>query len=117
MGRGIPGPMRSRAHLFPFALIVLSLPPYPVRAATTVRVAVCQVEAVDGDVAGNLARMDSCAQRAAGAGAKIAVFPELVDTGFENIVRAPTGGEHARAIPGETSGKIGAMAAKYDLWI
>ena len=85
--------------------------------ATQVRVAICQVQAVDGDLNGNLARVDSYVQQAAAAGAKICVFPELVDVGFGSIVTAPTGSGNARPIPGETSDRLGAMAIQHDVWI
>lgn len=92
---------------------------FAVSAATiaeTVRVAICQME-IDGDVPENLAKAEDFVRQAAEAGAKICVLPELVDVGFGSIVKAPTGAELARPIPGETSDKLGEIAVKYDMWI
>lgn len=85
--------------------------------AATLRVAVCQIAVTDGDVPGNLAKVENYVQQAAAGGAKICVFPELVDVGFGSIVRASTGAEHARPIPGETANALGAIAVQHDMWI
>ena len=104
-----------RLFLLLLAAAVAAAP--SVWAAATVRVAVCQIQVTDGDVAGNLAKAESYVQQAAAAGAEICVFPELIDVGFGSIVTAPTGGEKARPIPGETSDALGAMAVQYNVWI
>jgi len=55
------------------------------------RVALGQVDALVGDVAGNAARVAEAIRAAAGAGADLAVFPELVVTGYppDDLLRAP----------------------------
>ena len=102
----------------PLLLATIACVWLPVRStADTVRVAICQVQAVDGDLAGDLARAEDFVERAAASGARIAVFPELVDVGFGKIVKETRGGENARPVPGETSTRFGALARKHDLWI
>ena len=46
------------------------------------RIALCQINTVVGDLAGNVARVLRDARRAADAGADLAVFPELCVTGY-----------------------------------
>lgn len=87
------------------------------RLQETVRVALCQMSVADGDVRGNLAKIESQVQQAAAQGARLCVFPELADVGFGPIVKASTGGEHARPIPGETTDALGRMAATARVWI
>ena len=89
----------------------------PVRAAS-VRVAIVQMESKDGDVTGNLSKVDAHVATAKAAGAQIVVLPELVDAGFGAIVRAKTGGAAAaHPIPGSTSDTLGAIAKKHGVWI
>lgn len=96
---------------------LLFLTPEPVRA-DTVRVAIVQMESKDGDVTGNLARVETHVATARKAGAQIVVLPELVDAGFGPIVRAKTGGAAAAfPIPGATTDRLGAIARKYGVWI
>ena len=83
----------------------------------TVRVTICQQEAIDYDVSGNLARMSACVAAAVADGGQIVVFPELVDVGFGNIVTAPTGANLAQPIPGSTTNAIGQMASTNGVWI
>jgi predicted amidohydrolase len=83
----------------------------------SVRVTICQQEATDYDLTGNLNRMSNCVATAAIDGAEIVVFPELVDTGFGNIVTASTGANLARTVPGATTSAIGQMAINNGVWI
>ncbi len=83
----------------------------------SVRVTICQQEATEYDVAGNLARMSSCVATAAADGAEIVMFPELVDVGFGITLDAPTGAGQARPIPGSTTNAIGQMAVDNGVWI
>ena len=87
------------------------------RLQETVRIALCQMSVADGDVRGNLAKIESQVKQAATLGARLCVFPELADVGFGPIVKAATGGEHARPIPGETTDALGRMAAAAKVWI
>jgi N-carbamoylputrescine amidase len=50
--------------------------------ARQLRVAVVQMESTNGDIAGNLRRAAGFARKAAGAGAKLVLFPELMPTGY-----------------------------------
>jgi predicted amidohydrolase len=83
----------------------------------SVRVTICQQEAKDYDISGNLARMSSCVATAATDGSQIVVFPELVDVGFGNIVLAATGANLAEPVPGPTTDAIGQMAIANGVWI
>jgi len=87
------------------------------RLQETVRVALCQMTVADGDVRGNLARIESQVKQATVQGARLCVFPELADVGFGPIVKAATGAEHARPIPGETTDALGRMAAAAKVWL
>ena len=46
------------------------------------RLALCQIDSVVGDIEGNTARIEAALQRAAEGGARIAVFPELAISGY-----------------------------------
>jgi predicted amidohydrolase len=83
----------------------------------TVRVALCQLRVTDGNVQGNLAKIESQVKQAAAEGARVCVFPELADVGFGSIVKASTGAEKARPIPGETTEALGRMAIASQVWI
>ena len=83
----------------------------------TVRVAICQIQVTDGDVPGNLAKVEDFVRQAAEASARICVFPELIDVGFGPIVKAQSGAELARPIPGETTDRLGEIALQYRMWI
>jgi NAD+ synthase (glutamine-hydrolysing) len=48
----------------------------------TLRLALCQIDSVVGDVAGNTERIATAMDAAAAAGARIAVFPELAISGY-----------------------------------
>lgn len=84
--------------------------------ADTVRVAICQLEAVDGDVHTNVGKVNTAAQLAAAAGAEICVFPELMDVGFGSV-GVPSAVQNAHPVPGETSDFLGAIAIKHRMWI
>src|SRR5207247_1434448 len=58
------------------------------RETVTVRVALCQMSIADGDVQGNLAKIESQVKQAAAQDARLCVFPELADVGFGPIVKA-----------------------------
>jgi predicted amidohydrolase len=74
----------------------------------SVRVAVCQMAARDGKVDENLAA----------AGAKLCVFPELVDVGFGDIVKsAGSDVPLAQPIPGRTSRRLGEIARRHGVWL
>ena len=89
-------------------------PPVPPPPVT---IAVAQLVITDGDVTGNLNKVGKYAQQAAAGGARLLVLPELIDVGFGPIVRAPTGGELARPIPGSTSNALSSIAKQNNIWL
>src|SRR5215210_198029 len=50
--------------------------------ADELRIALAQMNAVVGDIDGNVAKIEDLAGRARGAGAQLVVFPELTLTGY-----------------------------------
>jgi len=84
--------------------------------ADTVRIAICQLRAADGEVPANVARVETAVAQAASDGAQICVFPELMDVGFGSV-GTPSAAQNARPIPGETSNALGALAARHGVWI
>lgn len=81
--------------------------------ARTLRVAVCQILAIDGDREGNFRRIEYALEAASAGRADIAAFPESVILGWEN----PDAHSLAAAIPGIDSDHIAALARKYGLMI
>jgi len=79
----------------------------------TVRVAVCQILAIDGDREGNYRRIEYALADAQAKHAQIAAFPESVILGWEN----PEAHRMATPIPGADSDRIAALARKYGLMI
>jgi len=82
-------------------------------AARTVRLAICQILAIDGDREGNFRRIEYALEDAAAQHAQIAVFPESSILGWEN----PDAHTMAAPIPGKDSERIGALARKYGVMI
>src|ERR1035437_8988886 len=84
-------------------------------AATSVRVAVCQVLAIDGDREGNFRRIEYALETARDTSAAIAAFPESVILGWEN----PDAHRMAQPIAGRdrASDRVSALAIKYGLMI
>jgi predicted amidohydrolase len=96
------------------ALALLIASPFAWSAGTkTVRVAVCQILAIDGDREGNFRRIEYALQTAQAGQADIAVFPESVILGWEN----PEAHKLATPIPGKDSDRIADLARKYKLMI
>src|SRR5271165_4194087 len=79
----------------------------------TVRVAVCQILAIDGDREGNFRRIEYALADAQAKHAQIVAFPEAVILGWEN----PEAHRMANPIPGADSERIAALARKYGLMI
>jgi predicted amidohydrolase len=101
--------MRPALHRL-FLLVALAL---PAAAAPVLRVAVCQILAIDGDREGNFRRIEYALQNARDLHADIATFPESVILGWEN----PDAHRLATPIPGADSERIAALARKYGLMI
>lgn len=79
----------------------------------TVRVAVCQILAIDGDREGNFRRIEYALAGAKAQHAQIAAFPESVILGWEN----PEAHQLAAPIPGADSDRIASLAMKYNMMI
>ncbi len=73
-----------------------------------------QTDIILGDKAANLARAEPLIARAADAGARLILFPELWTTGYD----LPRASELAEPIPdGPTARQLAAWARAHDLWI
>lgn len=48
----------------------------------TLKVALCQIDSVVGDIAGNLHKMEKCVDEAEERGARLIIFPELIVSGY-----------------------------------
>ncbi|MBN1347925.1 carbon-nitrogen hydrolase family protein [candidate division KSB1 bacterium] len=77
----------------------------------SIKVAMCQIVALDGDRAGNFIRIENALQEAKQNGAELACFPETCIYGWVNS------GAHQRAhpIPGADSDRLCELARKYQL--
>jgi predicted amidohydrolase len=83
------------------------------REPATVRIAVCQILAIDGDREGNYRRIEYALESARSAGATIAAFPESVILGWQN----PDAHRLATPIPGADSERVASLAIEYGLLI
>jgi predicted amidohydrolase len=79
----------------------------------TLRIAVCQTFCIDGDIEGNLRRIEYAVEDAARQRADLACFPETALIGWVN----PAAHELATPIPGALSDRIAALAKKHDIMI
>ena len=78
-------------------------------AMKNVRIAICQIEIIDGDRAGNLGRVEEAIVESRRAGAHIACFPEMALFGWVN----PEAHEKAQPIPGRDSEHLCELAKRY----
>jgi predicted amidohydrolase len=78
-----------------------------------VRIAVCQILAIDGDREGNFRRIEYALEQARAGQADIAAFPESIILGWQN----PDAHRLALPIPGADSDRIAALARRYGLMI
>ena len=101
--------------LLAMAAALLAGAPQPDRpeSAPAVRIAVCQTFCIDGDVEGNLRRIEYAVEEAAGRRAALACFPETALLGWVN----PAAHELAAPIPGALSDRIAALAKKHKIMI
>lgn len=99
------------------ALLAVAVHPGRGAVAGSLRVAVCQMPAEDGQIDGNLARAERLVKKAKADGAQLCVFPELMDVGFDKIVKGTSDVPLAFPIPGKTAARLGAMAKKHGVWI
>lgn len=79
----------------------------------SVKVALCQVFALDGDREGNFMRMEAALQEAREHGAQIACFPETTILGWVN----PEAHERACPIPGPDTDRLARLAKQYALYL
>ena len=97
-------------------MLLLSLLPalaLPKEGPPTVRIAVCQILAIDGDREGNFRRVEYALAQAQALRADIATFPESIILGWQN----PDAHRLATPIPGADSDRIAALARQYGLMI
>jgi len=109
----IGGGTMSRKLVFSIAFSLLAAIAVSAEDVRTVRVAVCQILAIDGDREGNFRRIEYALEAARAGRADVAAFPESVILGWEN----PDAHSLAAAIPGADSDRIAALARKYGLMI
>lgn len=79
-----------------------------------IRVAAAMMRAIVGDIAGNLARLESLVEEAALTDAEMVVFPEACLTGY-TVRRSMV--EMAETIPGPLMDEVVTMADKYNISI
>jgi predicted amidohydrolase len=77
------------------------------------RIAICQTFCIDGDIEGNLRRIEYALEDAARQEAELACFPETALIGWVN----PAAHDLATPIPGALSDRIAALAVRHDIMI
>jgi N-carbamoylputrescine amidase len=101
------------------SLVLLALAAFGCAAAMaqpakrTVKLAVCQILAIDSDREGNFRRIEYALDEAEVRGAQIAVFPESSILGWEN----PEAHKLAEPIPGRDSDRIATLARRHHMMI
>jgi len=87
--------------------------PPTLQAMARIRIALCQLNPVVGDLAGNVARTIAAYDEAEAAGCDLAVFPELVLTGYppEDLLLKPSFVEANLAALDEVAARTGRCAA------
>lgn len=75
------------------------------------------VHRVTGDVAANVARMLSAADKAARHGVRLILFAEMASTGFINSGDPRRDREIAETVPGPVTGRLGVAARERGVWI
>jgi predicted amidohydrolase len=81
-------------------------------SSATLRVALGEYDVGWEDPDGSLARADAVVARAAGAGARLVVLPEMCATGFTMDADA-----WAEPLDGASARRLGAIAAAHDVWV
>jgi len=81
-------------------------------SSATLRVALGEYDVGWEDPDGSLARADAVVARAAGAGARLVVLPEMCTTGFTMDADA-----WAEPLDGASARRLGAIAAAHDVWV
>ena len=77
--------------------------------ATTLKIALAQLNPVLGDITGNVGKLTRAREEAASQGADLVLYPELFVTGYppEDLVRKPAFAAASRAAVEELAGKLG----------
>jgi predicted amidohydrolase len=83
----------------------------PADALVPLKVAICQIDAVDDDVEGNFANIEAAAAEAAAQGADLACFPECCILGWVN----PNAFTLAHPIPGAWSDRLCDIASTHEI--
>ena len=96
-------------HSEPAKILAPATEPVP----PTLRIAVCQILCVDGDLEGNLGRVEAALQEAVRQEAQIACFPETALLGWVN----PDAHQLADPIPGRATERLQALARASDVMI
>ena len=78
-----------------------------------VKIAMAQIFCLDGDRAGNFARIENAVAEAIDQGAEIVTLPESCILGWEN----PAAHQRAYPIPGRDSDELCALAKKYKVYL
>lgn len=79
----------------------------------TIKIAMCQIFALDGDRRGNFVRIENAIHHAKKAGADIICFPETVILGWVN----PDAHKRAHPVPGKDSDHLCELAKKYQVYL
>jgi predicted amidohydrolase len=79
----------------------------------SIRCAIAQIKCVPSDLEGNTARMTAAVAAACRADTDLVCFPEAGDWGWVN----PDAHTRADPIPGPFTERLGALAAKHQVWI
>ncbi|MBN1588649.1 MAG: carbon-nitrogen hydrolase family protein [Pirellulales bacterium] len=79
----------------------------------TVRIAMGQIVALDGDREGNFVRIEGAVEEAKGQGAQIVCLPETTILGWVN----PEAHRRAYPVPGKDSDRLAALAKKYGVYL
>ena len=77
-----------------------------------VKIAMAQILCVDGDLSGNLIRIENALKEAKEQQAELIVFPESSLLGWEN----PDAHKRAYPIPGDDSKKISRILSPFSVW-
>ncbi len=77
------------------------------------KIAICQIFALDGDREGNFVRIENAIIEAKEQGAKIACLPETTILGWVN----PDAHQRAFAIPGDDSNRLCELARKHEIYV
>ena len=102
-----------RIALIGWIALLFCFPVVRANAASSVKIAICQILVIDSDREGNFRRIEYALADAKARGAQIAAFPESAILGWET----PEAHRLAQPIPGADSQRIQDFAKKYEIMI